>query len=264
MIFSQASLFNWFYNNFARSYCLLLLSCFHASYHYDKKPLTMQNFQTEFINLCIAANALRFGEFTLKSGRISPYFFNAGEFNRGLQLAQLGECYAAKIVESGIQFDGLFGPAYKGIPLVAVTAAALATSHNIDVPYTFNRKEAKTHGEGGELVGSELHGRVLIVDDVITAGTAVREVINLLNHYPGAETAGVLVGLDRQECSAGELSAVEALAQDFDIEVASIIGVEHLLEYLSKEAESVVDSSKILATMRQYRQQYGTTPSSQA
>ncbi|NNL57388.1 MAG: orotate phosphoribosyltransferase, partial [Pseudomonadales bacterium] len=221
----------------------------------------MQDFQNRFIELCLTANALRFGEFTLKSGRSSPYFFNAGEFNRGSHLATLGECYAAKIVDSGIAFDSLFGPAYKGIPLVAVTAAALASQHGIDVPYTFNRKEAKAHGEGGNLVGAELRGRILIVDDVITAGTAVREVIKMLGGHSGVSTAGVLVGLDRQERSQGELSAVEALQTEFTIAVESIIGVEHLLEYLSKDTANLANSPKLIARMQEYRQKYGSQSS---
>lgn len=217
----------------------------------------MQDFQSQFIQLCIEAGALRFGEFTLKSGRVSPYFFNAGEFNRGSHLARLGDCYADKIVASGIAFDGLFGPAYKGIPLVAVTAAALATRHGIDMPYTFNRKEAKAHGEGGTLVGSKLDGRILIVDDVITAGTAVREVVELLASQRGVSVAGVVVGLDRQERSDGDYSAIEALKRDFNIEAGSIIGVEHLLEYLSKDSAILADSPKLLLLMKEYRQKYG-------
>ena len=158
----------------------------------------MQGYQTEFIELARNCDVLTFGEFTLKSGRISPYFFNAGAFASGRPLAVLGRCYAQCIVASGVRFDVLLGPAYKGIPLAAATAVALADHHAMDVPFAYNRKEAKTHGEGGTLVGAPLRGRVLVIDDVITAGTAVREVIGII-HAAGAELAGVVIGLDRQE-----------------------------------------------------------------
>lgn len=218
----------------------------------------MLAFQQQFINLALSAEALRFGNFMLKSGRNSPYFFNAGQFNSGLALAKLGECYAAKIVSSKIEFDMLFGPAYKGIPLVAVTAAALALNHNRDVPYAFNRKEAKSHGEGGSFVGSELYGKVLIIDDVITAGTAIREVIEMLKLHHEAHVSGVVIGLDRKEVSRGKLSAVMALQQEFDIDVQSIINIEHLMEYLSNN-NSNAESAAQLKAMQNYWQQYGSS-----
>ncbi|NNC55036.1 MAG: orotate phosphoribosyltransferase [Pseudomonadales bacterium] len=216
----------------------------------------MRDFEQEFIELSTRAGALRFGEFELKSGRVSPYFFNAGEFCTGAQLATLGACYANKIVAAGLQFDGLFGPAYKGIPLVAATAIALSAQHGMDVPYTFNRKEAKTHGEGGTLVGSSLQGRILILDDVITAGTAIRESLALLAHS-GAEVCGVLVGLDRQERSEAGPSAVQALARDAGIAVHSIVGFEHLLDYLSNGGSQLDESPRLLKMMHDYRQKYG-------
>ncbi|MBT8140537.1 MAG: orotate phosphoribosyltransferase [Gammaproteobacteria bacterium] len=217
----------------------------------------MQDFEKAFIELSTRAGALRFGEFKLKSGRVSPYFFNAGEFCTGAQLATLADCYASKIVASGIQFDGLFGPAYKGIPLVAATAVALAENHAVDVPYTYNRKEAKNHGEGGTLVGAALRGKILILDDVITAGTAIRESLELLQGSPGVEVCGVLVGLDRQERADGGLSAVDALAREAGIPVLSIVAFEHLLDFLSKDGSQTGDSPRILKMMQEYRQKYG-------
>lgn len=218
----------------------------------------MQNFQQRFIQLAIDSGALKFGEFKLKSGRSSPYFFNAGEFNSGSALAALGSCYAEKIVESGLEFDMLFGPAYKGIPLVAVTAASLARDHNIDVPYAFNRKEAKAHGEGGNLVGAPLSGRVLIVDDVITAGTAIREVIAMLS-AAGVAAAGVVIGLDRKEKGADQLSAIKSFERDFNVPVESIITIEHLLEYLSniQTGNETAAGSAQLEKMTAYWNQYG-------
>ena len=168
----------------------------------------MQDFQTDFLNFVIQHEILRFGEFTLKSGRISPYFFNAGLFDTGEKLAFLASCYARAIVHSRQKFDVLFGPAYKGIPLVAATAMALATEHGVNKPYCFNRKEAKEHGEGGTIVGAELTGQVLIIDDVITAGTAVREAAEILT-AAGAKLCGIAVAMDRQERGAGELSAIQ-------------------------------------------------------
>ena len=164
----------------------------------------MQDYQKEFLDFALNTGVLRFGEFTLKSGRISPYFFNAGLFNTGRSLAQLGKYYAQTIVDSGIEFDVLYGPAYKGIPLAAVTAAALAEYHNIDIPYAFNRKEAKDHGEGGTIVGHELTGKILIIDDVISAGTSVRESVDIIQQQ-GAQAGGVVIALDRQERGEGEL-----------------------------------------------------------
>ncbi|WP_137886483.1 orotate phosphoribosyltransferase [Pseudomonas sp. 2FE] len=212
----------------------------------------MQAYQREFIRFAIERGVLRFGEFTLKSGRTSPYFFNAGLFNSGLALAQLGRFYAAALVESGIAFDVLFGPAYKGIPLAATTAVALAEQHQRDLPWCFNRKEAKDHGEGGTLVGAPLAGRVLIIDDVITAGTAIREVMQII-HGQGAQAAGVLIALNRQERGQGELSAIQEVERDFGMPVVSIVSLEQVLEYLAGDAEL----KQHLPAVQAYRAQYG-------
>ena len=182
----------------------------------------MLPYQIEFINLARQHDVLKFGEFTLKSGRISPYFFNAGAFACGEALAALGRCYARRIVDSGLQFDILLGPAYKGIPLATATAIALADNHDINVPFAYNRKEAKSHGEGGVLVGAPLQGRVLVIDDVITAGTAVREVIAMIE-AAGARLAGVAVGLNRQERGEGERSAIQEVEEEYGVPVLSII-----------------------------------------
>ncbi len=213
----------------------------------------MQAYQTEFIELARQCNVLKFGEFTLKSGRISPYFFNAGSFSNGRALATLGRCYARAIVESGVQFDVLLGPAYKGIPLAAATVVALADHHGLDIPFAYNRKEAKTHGEGGLLVGAPLEGRVLVIDDVITAGTAVREVIAMIAEA-GAELAGVAIGLDRQERGAGELSAIQEVEQAYQVPVLSIINMSHLIDYLENSDSDFAD---VLADMKEYRERYG-------
>lgn len=213
----------------------------------------MHAYQTEFIDLAQSYQVLKFGEFTLKSGRISPYFFNAGAFSSGRALAALGRCYARRIVESGVKFDILLGPAYKGIPLAAVTAVALADEHGIDIPFAYNRKEAKAHGEGGMLVGAPLEGRVLIIDDVITAGTAVREVIAMID-AAGAKLAGVAIGLNRQERGEGELSAIQEVEQAYGIPVLSIINMGHIIDYL-EQAEG--DHSRVLAGMKDYRSRYG-------
>ncbi len=213
----------------------------------------MQGYQTEFIELARKCDVLKFGEFKLKSGRISPYFFNAGAFSSGAALATLGRCYAQGIVDSGVQFDVLLGPAYKGIPLAAVTAVALADHHGMDVPFAYNRKEAKSHGEGGSLVGAPLQGRILVIDDVITAGTAVREVIKMINEA-GADLAGVVIGLDRQECGAGELSAVQEVRQAHGVPVLSIITMDHIIDFLKAADHGPAGA---LAAMRQYRKQYG-------
>lgn len=212
----------------------------------------MKNYKTEFIATAIKFGALKFGQFTLKSGRVSPHFFNAGEFYSGNALAALGRCYATAIVESGIEFDVLFGPAYKGITLAAATAVALSEHHNIDVPYCFNRKEAKSHGEGGSLVGAPLKGRVLIIDDVITAGTAIREVMTILNSH-NAEAAGVIIGLDRKERGNGDQSAIQEVESDFQIPVVSIIDIEDIMQYLSNET----GSDDLIDQIQRYRQQYG-------
>jgi|SRR5699024_3193294 len=211
----------------------------------------MQPYQRDFIQFALQQEALKFGQFTLKSGRQSPYFFNAGTFSSGKTLAQLGRFYAEAIVASGIQFDMLFGPAYKGIPLVAAVAVALAEHHDMDVPWAFNRKEAKNHGEGGWLVGAPLKGRVLVIDDVITAGTAIREVATMLAETP-AKMSGVVVALDRQEKGQRELSAIQEVEQHLQIPVASIVGLGDIIAYLNET--SALQQHK---AMTEYRQQYG-------
>jgi orotate phosphoribosyltransferase len=212
----------------------------------------MQAYQREFIRFAIERGVLRFGEFTLKSGRTSPYFFNAGLFDSGLALAQLGRFYAAAVVDSGIPFDVLFGPAYKGIPLAATTAVALAEHHQRDLPWCFNRKEAKVHGEGGTLVGAPLAGKVLIIDDVITAGTAIREVMQIIRAQ-GAEAAGVLIALNRQERGQGQLSAIQEVERDFDMPVVSIVSLQQVLEYLAGDAQL----KQYLPAVEAYRAEYG-------
>ena len=211
----------------------------------------MQAYQQEFIELALTQQALRFGEFRLKSGRLSPYFFNAGQFNTGGAVATLGRCYGRAITESGLQFDMLFGPAYKGIPLVTATAMALADWHSLNVPFAFNRKEAKTHGEGGSTVGAPIAGRVLIIDDVISAGTAIRESVEIIR-AAGATPAGVVVSLDRQERGQTALSAVQEVQQAFSIPVVNIITLTDLIDHLEtagRESE--------LAAMRNYNRQWG-------
>jgi orotate phosphoribosyltransferase len=220
----------------------------------------MQAFQREFIELARRYNVLRFGAFTLKSGRESPYFFNAGAFDSGAALAALGRCYAQAIVNEGVEFDVLLGPAYKGIPLATATAVALAVEHGIDVPFAYNRKEAKAHGEGGVLVGAPLRGRVLVIDDVITAGTAVGEVIEMI-HGAGAELAGVVIGLNRQERGKGERSAIEEIEAQWKVPVFSIITLRDLIAYLEEgAAENTADdtASDTLSALRRYRERYGT------
>lgn len=212
----------------------------------------MQAYQRDFIRFAIERGVLRFGQFTLKSGRISPYFFNAGLFDSGLALAQLGRFYAAAIVDSGIDFDVLFGPAYKGIPLAATSAVALAEHHQRDMPWCFNRKEAKDHGEGGTLVGAPLAGKVLIIDDVITAGTAIREVMQIIQ-VQGAQAAGVLIALNRQERGKGELSAIQEVERDYGMPVVSIVSLEQVLEYLAEDAEL----KQYLPAVEAYRAEYG-------
>ncbi len=214
----------------------------------------MKAFQIEFIEFALSRQVLKFGSFTLKSGRTSPYFFNAGLFNTGGDLAKLGRFYAAAIQDSGIAFDVLFGPAYKGIPIATTTAVALAEHHDRDVPYCFNRKEAKTHGEGGNLVGSALQGRILLVDDVITAGTAIRESMQIIQAQ-GAELAGVLIALDRQERGQGELSAIQEVERDFGTRVISIIGLNDLINYLQGKPEL----AEHLDAVTDYRAQYGVS-----
>ena len=212
----------------------------------------MQPYQRDFIRFAIDRGVLRFGEFTLKSGRTSPYFFNAGLFNSGSALAQLGRCYAAAIVDSKIPFDVLFGPAYKGIPLASATAVALAEQHQRDVPWCFNRKEAKAHGEGGSLVGAPLAGDVLIIDDVITAGTAIREVMQIIQAQQ-AKAAGVLIALNREERGNGELSAIQEVERDFGIPVISIVSLTQVLEFLADDPQL----KQHLPAVQAYRAQYG-------
>jgi len=212
----------------------------------------MHDYQREFIEFAIASDVLRFGEFTLKSGRISPYFFNAGLFNTGAALARLGRYYAAALQQSGLDVDVLFGPAYKGIPLAAATAISLARDFDRDLPYCFNRKEAKDHGEGGSVVGAPLAGRVLIVDDVITAGTAVRESMAIID-AAGAKPAGVLIYLDRQERGTGELSAIQEVERSYGIPVVSIVALEQVVEYLADQPQM----AESLARIEEYRGRYG-------
>ncbi|MCH7538117.1 MAG: orotate phosphoribosyltransferase [Proteobacteria bacterium] len=212
----------------------------------------MRAYKREFIELALELNVLRFGKFTLKSGRVSPYFFNAGLFSTGYAAAKLGRFYAAAIAESEVRFDMLFGPAYKGIPLVTLAAAALAEQHDIDVPYSFNRKEAKAHGEGGSIVGAPLSGRVLIVDDVITAGTAMREAYQIITSA-GAEIAGVVISLDRQERGQGPYSAVQELRQSLDIPVVSIVQLDDLINILEESSEY----EQYLDPVLSYRKQFG-------
>ncbi len=212
----------------------------------------MQDYKKEFLDFSLDVGVLRFGEFTLKSGRLSPYFFNAGLFNTGAALARLGRYYAQAIMDAGIEFDVLYGPAYKGIPLAAVTAAALYDQHGKDVAYAFNRKEAKDHGEGGVIVGHPLEGRILIIDDVISAGTSVRESMDIIQQQ-GATAAGVVIALDRQEKGQGELSAIQEVERDYGIPVASIVKLGDLVTYLEKKGGADAQ----LAAVKAYRQQYG-------
>ena len=214
----------------------------------------MRAYKKEFIELAIELGVLRFGEFTLKSGRVSPYFFNAGLFNTGYAVAKLGRYYATAVAEANLKFDMIFGPAYKGIPLVALTASSLAEHQDIDVPFSYNRKEAKAHGEGGSIVGAPLEGRVLIIDDVITAGTAVREAYQIIT-AAGAEVAGLVISLDRQERGQGPASAVQELQQALGISIVSIISLNDLIVTLeeSKEYESYLEP------VLEYRQKFGVT-----
>jgi len=213
----------------------------------------MKHFQTQFLDFVISENILSFGEFTLKSGRLSPYFFNAGLFNSGASLAQVGRSYAEAIVEANLEFDILFGPAYKGISLVSSTAIALSQDFGINKPYCFNRKEAKDHGEGGSIVGAPLKGRVLIIDDVITAGTAIREVMGLIGDA-GAEAIGVVVALDRQEKGQGELSAIQEIETDYDMPVISIINLKQILDYLSLSEDKGLE--EYLQSLKDYKASY--------
>ncbi len=212
----------------------------------------MQAYQQQFIEFALKKNVLRFGDFELKSGRKSPYFFNAGLFNTGADLVTLAGAYAQTIVNADLEFDVLFGPAYKGIPLAATTALTLADKFDRDTPFCFNRKEAKTHGEGGNLVGAPLTGKVLIIDDVITAGTAIRESMDMIK-AAGAEPAGVIIALDRQEKGKGELSAIQEVERDYGIPVVSIIKLDNLLTFLQQNSQDPA----IFESVKAYKQQYG-------
>ncbi|CCK78032.1 MAG: orotate phosphoribosyltransferase [Oleispira antarctica] len=213
----------------------------------------MQNYQRDFIEFAIKQGVLKFGEFTLKSGRVSPYFFNAGLFNTGKALAEIGRFYAAALEDAGVEYDVIFGPAYKGIPLATTLSVALFDKYGKDVPYVFNRKEAKAHGEGGTLVGSALEGRVLIVDDVITAGTAIREVMSMIEAAPGAKPAATLIALDRQEKGKAEESAIQEVERDYGIPVISIVKLEQVLAYVADQPEL----KQYAASIEAYRKKYG-------
>ena len=212
----------------------------------------MRAYKQEFLDLALELGVLRFGEFTLKSGRVSPYFFNAGLFSNGYAAAKLSRYYASAIAESGVEFDMLFGPAYKGIPLATLAAAALAEHHDVDVPYAFNRKEPKSHGEGGSIVGAPLSGRVLIVDDVITAGTAIREAHKIIT-AAGAEVAGIVISLDRQEIGQDSRSAVQEVEQALKVPVFSIIALEDVIDMLEDSEEF----AEFLRPVMAYRKKYG-------
>ena len=212
----------------------------------------MQKYQKDFVDFMLESGALKFGEFKLKSGRISPYFFNAGLFNKGRHLSQLGKFYAQAIEDAGIEFDVLFGPAYKGIPLATATAIAFYEDFNKNVPYSFNRKEVKDHGEGGDIVGHPLEGDILIIDDVITAGTAIRESQNIISSN-GANTKGVIVALNRQEKGQGELSAIQEVEQNFGVDVVSIINLSNLISYLKRQKDNA-----LIDRIEKYKEQYGS------
>ena len=213
----------------------------------------MQDYKKKFFELALRKGNLSFGSYTLKSGRISPYFFNAGGFDDGASLSELASCFAESIIDSGVSFDMLFGPAYKGIPLAAATAVALNSKHGRNVPYAFNRKEAKDHGEGGMIVGAPLAGRVLIIDDVISAGTSVRESIDIITGM-GARVAGIAIAIDRQERGQGELSAAQEVHRDYDIPCTAIAGLDDLINFLKSTGNDEID----LAAIQQYREHYGT------
>jgi orotate phosphoribosyltransferase len=236
---------------------------YHARPHHTE-TLIVQEYQRTFIDLALSRSALRFGSFKLKSGRDSPYFFNAGLFNDGEAIAVLGKCYAAALTRSGLEFDMLFGPAYKGIPLATTTAVALAEHHHRSVPWAFNRKEAKDHGEGGNIVGSPLSGRVLIVDDVITAGTAIRESVEIIR-AAGATPAGVALALDRQERGQGTKTAVQEVSEQFGLRCVSILTLAGLIETFAltpgqEPGDPVRISREQLAALRDYQRQWGVAP----
>ncbi len=211
----------------------------------------MEQYQKDFVDFMLEIGALKFGEFTLKSGRVSPYFFNAGAFNTGNHLSKLGEFYATAIERSNLDFDILFGPAYKGIPLATAAAMSLNDKFGKNVPYSFNRKEAKTHGEGGDIVGHALEGNILIIDDVITAGTAIREAMDIIDAN-GAKAKGVIVAVDRQEKGKGNKSAIQEVEENFGIAVLSIINLSHLIDYLKQG-----DDQALIDRIEAYRDQYG-------
>jgi len=212
----------------------------------------MKDYQREFIEFALEKEVLKFGEFTLKSGRTSPYFFNAGLFNTGRDLSRLGRFYAAALVDSAIEYDVVFGPAYKGIPIATTTVVALNDHHDIDAPYCFNRKEKKDHGEGGSLVGSALEGKIVLVDDVITAGTAIRESMDIIQAHQ-AELSGVLIALDRQEKGKGELSAIQEVERDYGCKVLSIVTLGDLVTFLADKPEM----QQHLENVKTYRENYG-------
>ena len=216
----------------------------------------MEDYQQAFLEFAIERKVLKFGEFKLKSGRKSPYFFNAGLFNTGAALAKLGGFYASALIQSKVPYDVIFGPAYKGIPIASATVMALAEQHDLDVPYVFNRKEVKTHGEGGDLVGADLKGRTLIIDDVITAGTAIRESMSILKAH-GAELSGVLIALDRQEKGEGPLSAIQEIEDKYAIPVISIVNLDLMIGYLEFNQEKEAEWRQTLANVKEYRRQYG-------
>ena len=215
---------------------------------------TEQRFQHDFIELALECDVLQFGEFELKSGRISPYFFNAGKFSTGGALARLGRCYAAALHASGVRVDMLFGPAYKGIPLVSTTAMALSEQHGVDLPFAFNRKEAKTHGEGGNIVGAPLAGDVVVIDDVMTAGTAIRESMAILNES-SARGAGVVIGLDRCERGDGERSAAQQVEQDWGLTVVSVVSLHDIIAWVASNREMAQHRE----ALEQYRERYGVS-----
>jgi len=214
----------------------------------------MEKYQQEFIRFAIEIGVLKFGEFTLKSGRKSPYFFNSGLFNTGRSLAQLGSFYAQALNNSNVQFDMIYGPAYKGIPLASALAIALSNEYKRDVPYAFNRKEVKDHGEGGIIVGSPLQGKVLIIDDVISAGTSVRESIDIITAQ-GAQPAAVVIALDRQEMGKSDKTAIQEVESEFGIPVVSITCLGHLINYLEQEQQS--DLQQYVTAIKEYREKYG-------
>ena len=214
----------------------------------------MQDFRSKFLEFVIDNEILKFGQFTLKSGRTSPYFFNAGLFNTGEKLSFLARCYAKAIASSGLTFEVLFGPAYKGIPLVSATAMALASEHEINKPYCFNRKEAKDHGEGGTVVGAKLFGNALIIDDVITAGTAIREAADIIAAN-GAKLCGIAVAMDRQEKGTGELSAIQEIEQNYQIKIVSIITLKNIIDYLIESNNESLQQH--LIEVSAYREQFG-------